>query len=101
MAAIKRVLGSPQAARLPPPPFQFVNLTVPFRGHHASSSPSTRHQCWKALKFFARFLADSGRVQAPADLTTELFGQYILWLDALPSRTGKPCAQLSRLLAAS
>ncbi|MEY9882347.1 hypothetical protein ABIA43_003881 [Bradyrhizobium sp. USDA 328] len=72
-----------------------------FRGHHASSSPSTRHQCWKALKFFARFLADSGRVQAPADLTTELFGQYFLWLDALPSRTGKPCAQLSRLLAAS
>ena len=45
-----------------------------------------------ALKFFARFLADSGRVQAPADLTTELFGRYILWLDALPSRTGKPCA---------
>jgi hypothetical protein len=63
-----------------------------FRGHHAAAAPGTRHQCWNALKFFARFLADGGRVQAPADLTTELFGRYILWLDALPSRTGKPCA---------
>jgi hypothetical protein len=63
-----------------------------FRGHHTASSPATRHQCWNALKFFARFLADGGSVQAPANLTTELFGRYILWLDALPSRTGKPCA---------
>ncbi|MEY9697435.1 hypothetical protein ACVI1J_010375 [Bradyrhizobium diazoefficiens] len=29
MAAIKRILGSPHAARLPPRPLQFVNLTVP------------------------------------------------------------------------
>ncbi|MGC0321056.1 hypothetical protein ABIG06_001685 [Bradyrhizobium sp. USDA 326] len=58
--------------------------------HHAASSPATRHQCWNALKFFARFLADGG--SAPADLTTELFGRYILWLDGLPSRTGKPRA---------
>lgn len=63
-----------------------------FRGHHGASSPATRHQCWNALKFFARFLADGGSVQAPANLTTELFGRYILWLDALPTRTGKPCA---------
>ncbi|MCP3475556.1 site-specific integrase [Bradyrhizobium sp. CCGUVB1N3] len=63
-----------------------------FRGHHAASSPATRHQCWNALKFFARFLAEGGSVRAPSDLTTELFGRYILWLDALPSRTGKPCA---------
>lgn len=63
-----------------------------FRGYHAASSPATRHQCWNALKFFARFLADCSSVQVPANLTTELFGQYILWLDALPSRTGKPCA---------
>ncbi|MER8461238.1 hypothetical protein NKH24_35575 [Mesorhizobium sp. M1300] len=63
-----------------------------FRGHHAASSPATRHACWNALKFFARFLAEGGSVQSPPDLTTELFGRYILWLDALPSRTGKPCA---------
>ncbi|MEI9420808.1 hypothetical protein O7A70_06470 [Mesorhizobium sp. Cs1299R1N1] len=63
-----------------------------FRGHHVASSPATRHQCWNALKFFARFLADGSSVQVPANLTTELFGRYILWLDALPSRTGKPCA---------
>ena len=63
-----------------------------FRGHHAASSLGTRHACWNALKFFARFLADGGSVQCPPDLTTELFGRYILWLDGLPSRTGKPCA---------
>jgi integrase len=73
-----------------------AELVVPyaeaFRGHHAASSPATRHACWNALRFFARFLADGGGGQAPADLTTELFGRYILWLDGLPSRTGKPCA---------
>ncbi|MEY9418199.1 hypothetical protein ABIF69_004641 [Bradyrhizobium japonicum] len=42
MAAVKRVLGSPHAARLPPPPLQFVNLTVPLpvlRGY-----TETRHK---------------------------------------------------------
>lgn len=82
--------------------FELAQLNLPaelvlpyaeaFRGHYAASSPATRHACWNALKFFARFLADGGGGRAPADLTTELFGRYILWLDGLPSRTGKPCA---------
>lgn len=62
-----------------------------FRGHHVASSPATRHACWNALTFFARFMAQGDSVQSLPDLTTELFGRYILWLDGLPSRTGKPC----------
>ncbi|WP_202367951.1 hypothetical protein [Mesorhizobium sp. L-2-11] len=63
-----------------------------FRRHHASASPGTRKQCWIALKTFARFLATHDSVVELPDLTTDLFGGYILWLDALPSRSEKPCA---------
>ena len=41
---------------------------------------------------FSRFLAQEGGVADVEDLTTELFGRYVLWLDAQQSRRRKPCS---------
>ena len=61
-----------------------------FRGHLAPMARGTRLQGWKALRVFGSFLAEDGAVSDPGDLTSELFGRYILWLDASRTGAGKP-----------
>jgi hypothetical protein len=69
-----------------------VIFAAAFRGHYAPLSRDTRVNCWQALKVFSRFLAQEGGVVGVEDLTTELFGRYVLWLDAQQSRRRKPCS---------
>lgn len=69
-----------------------VIFAAAFRSHYAPLSRETRVNCWQALKAFSRFLAQDGGVAGVEDLTTELFGRYVLWLDARQSRRRKPCS---------
>jgi hypothetical protein len=55
-------------------------------------STETRINCWQALRVFSRFLAEDGAVAGVHDLTTELFGRYLLWLDAQVTLRHKPCS---------
>ncbi len=57
-----------------------VIFAAAFRSHYAPLSRETRVNCWQALKAFSRFLAQDGGVAGVEDLTTELFGRYVLWL---------------------
>ena len=69
-----------------------VIFAAAFRSRGAPLSRDTRVSCWQALKVFSRFLAQEGGVADVEDLTTELFGRYVLWLDAQQSRRRKPCS---------
>jgi len=61
-----------------------------FRVHYAGAAIATRKGCWKALRTFARFVAQDGAITVPANLTTQAIGRYILWLDRQSSSTGEP-----------
>jgi integrase len=61
-----------------------------FRIHYAGAVAATRKGCWKALRVFARFIAEDGGISVPANLTTDAVGRYILWLDRQRSDTGEP-----------
>jgi integrase len=61
-----------------------------FRMHYAGATAATRKGCWKALRAFARFIAEDGGITVPANLTTDAVGRYILWLDRQRSGTGEP-----------
>jgi integrase len=61
-----------------------------FRMHYAGAAVATRKACWKALRSFARFVAEDGAITVPANLTTHAIGRYILWLDRQSSSTGEP-----------
>src|SRR5215831_13463743 len=61
-----------------------------FRVHYAGAAIATRKGCWKALRTFARFVAEDGAITVPANLTTHAIGRYILWLDRQFSSTGEP-----------
>jgi integrase len=67
-----------------------------FRTHYAGSAAATRKACWKALRTFARFIADSGGIDASGDLGTEAIGRYIAWLDRQRSNTGEPWSTATR-----
>ncbi|MDE1918584.1 MAG: hypothetical protein KGJ57_21290 [Sphingomonadales bacterium] len=77
-----------------------MGLIVPFaeafRGHYAPMAKGTRMQGWKAMKVFARFVSEDSMVSDLGDLTSELFGRYILWLDASRNRMGQPRSPGSR-----
>jgi hypothetical protein len=60
-----------------------------FRTHYAGSAVATRKGCWKALRAFARFVAEDGRIAASGDLGTEAIGRYIAWLDRQRSPKGE------------
>lgn len=50
------------------------------REHCAGQRPSSRRTAWLALRRFARFVADDGRILAAGDVDTEAIGRYVLWL---------------------
>jgi len=78
-----------------------VIFAAAFRSHCAPLSRDTRVNCWQALKVFSRFLAQGAGVAGVEDLTTELFGRYVLWLDAQQSRRRKPCSIGVRYISTS
>jgi|SRR5579872_2139429 len=65
-------------------------LADAFRTHYAGAAVATRKGCWKALRIFARFIADDGGIAGPGDLGTEAIGRYIVWLDRQHSPQGEP-----------
>jgi len=75
-------------------------LTILFadalRMHYAGATPETRKGCWKALRAFARFIADDGNVAATGDIGTETIGRYIVWLDKQCSDAGRPWTTATR-----
>lgn len=93
VALFRDAWGQPQQR------FDFAEIGLPtrliapfaeaFRGHHAPMAKGTRLQGWKAMKVFASFLAEEGTVSDLSDLTSEIFGRYILWLDGLRTRRSR------------
>jgi site-specific recombinase XerD len=71
-------------------------LNAAFAAHHAASQADTRRQCWGALRLFARFASQDGRICSAADLTTSMVGRYKSWLDAQKTQFGESWTASSR-----
>lgn len=67
-----------------------------FRMHYAGATAATRKGCWKALRTFGRFAVEDGGIVAPADLTADVIGRYVLWLDRQRSGAGEPWSLSTR-----
>jgi len=51
-----------------------------FREHHVSSTQSTRHSAYKALRPFCRFLREDGKAATLPNLDADILGRFIVWL---------------------
>jgi len=79
------------------PPDIAMLLADAFRQHHAASSRNTQRHCWRALRTFARFVAEDGLVLSVDDLTTAMVGRYIAWLDRqIAGQTNQPWSKGTR-----
>jgi hypothetical protein len=68
-------------------------LARAFQAHWTGAAATTRDLAWRALLLFTRFVVEDGHIHTARDLTTEVLGRYVVWLDRLRSPTG---ASLSR-----
>lgn len=65
-----------------------IFLTEAFAGQYAAAAAVTRRAQWYSIATFARFAAGEGNLSSVTDLTSEMVGRYMLWLDRQRSASG-------------
>ena len=63
-------------------------LAEAFTGQYAAAAAVTRRAQWYSIATFARFAAGEGNLSSVTDLTSEMVGRYMLWLDRQRSASG-------------
>ncbi|BBD02120.1 MULTISPECIES: hypothetical protein [Sphingomonadaceae] len=68
-------------------------LAQAFAGQYAAAAAVTRRAQWYSIATFARFAAGDANLSSVTDLTTEMVGRYMLWLDRQRSASGNPWSE--------
>ena len=68
-------------------------LAEAFAGQYAAAAAVTRRAQWYSIATFARFAAGEGNLSSVTDLTSEMVGCYMLWLDRQRSASGRPWSE--------
>lgn len=63
-------------------------LAEAFAGQYTAAVAVTRRAQWYSIATFARFAAGEGNLSSVTDLTSEMVGRYMLWLDRQRSASG-------------
>jgi len=65
-----------------------IFLAEAFAGQYTAAAATTRRAQWYSIATFARFAAGEGNLSSVTDLTSEMVGRYMLWLDRQRSASG-------------